>query len=83
MVYFNCGSCGTGLKKQQIDKHFQSCRTSFFSCIDCGKDFYGRTYAEHVKCISEAEKYESKSYQAKANKGELKQNAWFEVSEKN
>lgn len=36
-------------------------------------------YKSHVKCITESEKYESKSsYVAKANKGEMKQNAWLE-----
>ena len=55
------------------------CRSSCFSCIDCGQDFYGSSYNTHVKCISEAQKYESKGFVEKANKGEAKQNAWFEV----
>jgi cell growth-regulating nucleolar protein len=79
MVYFNCAKCGTGMKKQQVAQHLQYCRTDSVSCNDCNTDFYGTTYAQHVKCISEAEKYESKSYQPKANKGELKQSAWVEV----
>ncbi len=37
-------------------------------------------FKAHIKCITESEKYESKSsYVSKANKGEVKQNAWFEV----
>jgi len=55
------------------------CRSNCFSCIDCGKDFNGNSYNSHVKCISEAQKYESKGFVEKANKGEAKQNAWFEV----
>jgi cell growth-regulating nucleolar protein len=80
MVFFNCGTCGQGLKKNQIEKHLFSCKTNFFSCIDCGSDFKNNEYVNHNKCISEAKKYESKSYVEKATKGELKQNAWFEVS---
>lgn len=78
MVFFNCGTCGQGLKKNQIEKHLFSCKTNFFSCIDCGSDFKNNEYVNHNKCISEAKKYESKSYVEKATKGELKQNAWFE-----
>lgn len=79
MVYFNCGSCGTGLKKNQVEQHTFSCNSRVFSCIDCGKDFKNAEYKAHIKCITESEKYESKStYVSKPNKGELKQNAWFD-----
>ena len=45
------------------------------------KNYRNDEYKYHVKCITESEKYESKSsYVSKANKGELKQNAWLEVS---
>jgi cell growth-regulating nucleolar protein len=83
MVFFNCGNCGQGVRKNQVEKHLMSCRSNVFSCIDCNKDFYNREYASHNKCITEAEKYESKSYVAKANKGELKQQSWYEVSKYN
>ena len=41
----------------------------------------GDTYKEHVKCISEDQKYGGKDYKPKANanKGERKQEAWTEV----
>lgn len=80
MVFFNCGNCGQGVRKNQVEKHLMRCRSNCFSCIDCGKDFYGNSYNSHVKCISEAQKYESKGFVEKANKGEAKQNAWFEVN---
>ncbi len=84
MVYFNCAKCGTGLKKNQVEAHSYSCKSSVFSCIDCQKDFRGDEYKAHVKCLTESERYESKSsYVSKANKGELKQNAWLEVHAKN
>lgn len=79
MVFFNCGRCGQGLKKNQIAKHFNICRSSIFSCIDCGKDFLDQEYLMHNKCISESQKYESKSFVEKISKGEIKQNAWYEV----
>ncbi len=40
-------------------------------------------YKSHTKCLTESERYESKnSYVSKANKGELKQNAWIDVNKK-
>ena len=43
-------------------------------------NFRNEEYKSHIKCLTESERYESKSsYVAKANKGELKQNSWFEV----
>ncbi len=80
MVFFNCGSCGNGVKKNQIEKHLLSCYTNVFSCIDCGVDFKNKEYLNHTKCISEAKKYEGKGFVEKASKGEKKQNAWFEVN---
>lgn len=43
--------------------------------------FRGDSYAEHIKCISEEEKYSGKNYKPKANanKGEVKQEQWLEV----
>ena len=82
MVYFNCFKCSTGLKKSQVEaqRFGGSCRSQTYSCIDCNKDFRNDEYKSHVKCMTESERYESKSsYVAKANKGELKQNAWLEV----
>jgi len=44
--------------------------------------FYSRdSYKEHIKCISEQEKYGGANYSAPTNmnKGEKKQNQWFEI----
>ena len=79
MVFFNCGFCGHGLKKSQLEQHSKVCPTNFFSCIDCGHDFKNKEYMNHNRCISESKKYESKNFVEKASKGELKQNAWFDV----
>ncbi|CAF0964512.1 unnamed protein product [Brachionus calyciflorus] len=78
MVYFNCSQCGTGLRKNQVETHMNQCRSRTFSCIDCQKDFKNDEYKSHVKCLTESERYESKNFVAKQNKGDVKQNAWFE-----
>ncbi|XP_072550546.1 cell growth-regulating nucleolar protein [Salminus brasiliensis] len=79
MVFFTCNSCGESLKKAQIDKHLGMCRgCSCLSCIDCGKDFWGEDYKSHVRCISEDQKYGGKGYEAKANKGDVKQQQWIQ-----
>ncbi|XP_063433467.1 cell growth-regulating nucleolar protein-like [Mytilus trossulus] len=82
MVVFTCSQCNESLKKNQVEKHFQTrCRNcNMISCVDCGKDFWGDSYAEHIKCISEEEKYSGKNYKPKANanKGEVKQEQWLE-----
>ncbi|CAF0726015.1 unnamed protein product [Adineta ricciae] len=83
MVVFHCGSCGEALKKNQVDKHIGSTcrRVQTISCIDCGKDFTRDSYKEHTKCVSEQEKYGGANYTAptNTNKGEKKQNQWFEI----
>lgn len=82
MVNFICDACGQTIKKQKVEKHYQTeCRRcSVLSCLDCGKDFPGDSYASHTSCISEAEKYQGKLYKGKdkANKGERKQQEWLE-----
>jgi cell growth-regulating nucleolar protein len=84
MVNFICDACGQTIKKQKVEKHYQTeCRNcSVLSCIDCGKDFPGDSYVSHTSCISEAEKYQGKLYKGKekGNKGERKQQEWLEVS---
>lgn len=86
MVVFTCGQCNESLKKNQVEKHYQSrCRNcNMLSCVDCGKDFYGDSYKEHIKCISEEEKYSGKNYKPKpnANKGEVKQEQWLQKVQK-
>ena len=39
----------------------------------------GDDYKNHVKCISEDQKYGGKGYEAKANKGDVKQQQWLQV----
>merc|ERR1712121_188540 len=81
MVSFICDACGNSVRKKQVEKHYlNSCRNcSVLSCIDCGVDFPGDSYATHTSCISEAEKYQGHLYQAKdkENKGEVKQKEWI------
>ncbi|XP_077386171.1 cell growth-regulating nucleolar protein [Festucalex cinctus] len=79
MVFFTCNACGESLKKVQVDKHVTMCRgCQVLSCIDCGKDFWGDDYKNHIKCISEDQKYGGKGYEAKANKGDVKQQQWIQ-----
>ncbi|XP_029990686.1 cell growth-regulating nucleolar protein [Sphaeramia orbicularis] len=79
MVFFTCNACGESLKKAQVDKHVSGCRgCEVLSCIDCGKDFWGDDYKNHNKCISEDQKYGGKGYEAKANKGDVKQQQWIQ-----
>uniref|UniRef100_A0A8C6Q0D3 Ly1 antibody reactive homolog (mouse) n=1 Tax=Nothobranchius furzeri TaxID=105023 RepID=A0A8C6Q0D3_NOTFU len=79
MVFFTCNACGESLKKAQVEKHVNMCRgCQVLSCIDCGKDFWGDDYKDHNKCISENQKYGGKGYEAKANKGDVKQQQWIQ-----
>jgi len=86
MVVFACNACGASVKKNQVEKHYQQqCRRcESLSCMDCGKDFWGEEYKNHIKCISEDQKYAAKGWQPKAstNKGERKQEAWIEAINK-
>jgi len=67
------------LKKAQVEKHRYKCRRSqTMSCIDCNKDFHLEEYAAHTKCVSENQKYGGANYVSKTNKGEAKQEKWFE-----
>ncbi|KAM5191822.1 cell growth-regulating nucleolar protein [Mantella aurantiaca] len=79
MVFFTCNACGESLKKGQVEKHTAHCRNcQCLSCIDCGKDFWGDDYKSHLKCISEDQKYGGKTFEAKANKGDVKQQQWIQ-----
>lgn len=79
MVFFTCNACGESLKKAQVDKHVSMCRgCEILSCIDCGKDFWGNDYKNHIKCITEDQKYGGKGYEAKSNKGDVKQQQWIQ-----
>lgn len=40
----------------------------------------GDDYKNHVKCISEDQKYGGKGYEAKSNKGDVKQQQWIQVT---
>ncbi|KAG3259753.1 hypothetical protein H1C71_029373 [Ictidomys tridecemlineatus] len=81
MVFFTCNACGESVKKIQVEKHvsvYRNCEC--LSCIDCacGRDFWGDDYKNHVKCISEDQKYGGKGYEGKAHKGDIKQQAWIQ-----
>lgn len=39
----------------------------------------GDDYKSHLKCISEDQKYGGKAFEAKANKGDVKQQQWIQV----
>nr|AAH58310.1 Zgc:65749 [Danio rerio] len=79
MVFFTCDGCGESLKKAQVEKHLLKCRSCHvLSCIDCGADFRGDDYKSHNRCISEDQKYGGRDFQARANKGDLKQQQWIE-----
>ncbi|CAL9704208.1 unnamed protein product [Knipowitschia caucasica] len=79
MVFFTCDACGESLKKAQVEKHVSHCRNCrVLCCIDCGKDFWGDDYKSHVRCISEDQKYGGKGFEAKANKGDVKQQQWLQ-----
>ncbi|XP_013773189.1 cell growth-regulating nucleolar protein-like [Limulus polyphemus] len=82
MVFFTCNACGQAVKKNQVEKHYQTqCRNcTVLSCIDCGKDFWGDNYKTHTKCITEDQKYGGKDYKPKPNayKGEAKQDMWIQ-----
>ncbi|XP_070541035.1 cell growth-regulating nucleolar protein-like isoform X2 [Ptychodera flava] len=83
MVFFNCNACGQTVKKNQVEKHYQTkCpQCEVLSCLDCGKEFYGDEYNSHIRCITEDEKYgnmEEKASAGKLSKGEVKQANWLE-----
>ncbi|XP_037685321.1 cell growth-regulating nucleolar protein isoform X2 [Choloepus didactylus] len=79
MVFFTCNACGESVKKVQVEKHVAICRNcECLSCIDCGKDFWGNDYKNHVKCISEDQKYGGRGYEGKTHKGDIKQQAWIQ-----
>ncbi|KFU93734.1 Cell growth-regulating nucleolar protein [Chaetura pelagica] len=79
MVVFTCSACGESVKKAQVEKHVNICRNcQCLSCMDCGKDFWGDDYKEHVKCLSEDQKYGGKDFEAKTNKGDAKQQEWIQ-----
>lgn len=78
MVVFVCSSCGGSFKKNQVEKHWNTkCRNIHqVSCMDCSKDFTGKEFADHVKCITENEKYGGNQAVIKEKKGAVRQEAW-------
>jgi len=84
MVYFECSKCNESLKKPQVAKHLQRCGSGFVSCIDCSQWFTWETFESHTSCVSEAQKYQGKLYEAKenTNKGQVKQDNWISNVEK-
>lgn len=80
MVVFTCHGCNETLKKAQVEKHRFRCRRAHsLCCVDCLKDFHGDEFQAHTKCISEDQKYGGQNYVAKENKGEVKQQRWFDT----
>ncbi|XP_077543837.1 uncharacterized protein LOC144155968 isoform X4 [Haemaphysalis longicornis] len=81
MVVFTCSACGESLKKKDVEKHyFTKCRDcNLLTCIDCNKDFWGDAYKEHIKCVTEAERYGGKDFKAPVFKGEAKQQEWIDL----
>lgn len=77
MVWFDC-ECGESLKKPSVAKHLQNRRCNTVTCVDCSATFYGNEFESHIKCISEAQKYMGKLYQADSVKREgAKQDDWL------
>jgi hypothetical protein len=44
-------------------------------------DNRGNDYRNHLKCITEDQKYGGKGFEAKSNKGEVKQQQWIQVND--
>lgn len=84
MVFFTCNHCGESVKKAAVEKHYNTkCRgaTENVSCMDCLKDFHGKEYVAHTKCITELQKYSGKDYVHKESKnsGSKKQESWMDI----
>jgi len=81
MVFFVCEGCNETLKKNQVDRHASICRCCHsVTCVDCQITFKGDDYTSHVKCISEAEKYEKTLFKGKKVKRNV-QEQWLVVIE--
>lgn len=79
MVWFDC-ECGESLKKPSVGKHFLSKRCNYITCVDCNTTFHGTEYELHTRCISEAQKYMGKLYDADSVKREgAKQDSWIDA----
>lgn len=78
MVFFVCEACNESLKKNKVETHSYTCRNCWvLTCVDCNQQFSGDTYAAHNSCVSEAERYEGKLFDGRANKGDVKQALWL------
>jgi cell growth-regulating nucleolar protein len=76
MVFFVCDACGETLKKKQVLAHTFKCKECRFSCMDCQAVFDKKSYEEHIKCISEDQKYGGANYIPKINKVCQKESEW-------
>ncbi|KAF8342335.1 uncharacterized protein EI90DRAFT_2904731, partial [Cantharellus anzutake] len=57
--------CSDVIKKPALQKHYARCHASV-SCLDCSQTFQGpREFMSHVRCISEAEKYQGALYKGR------------------
>ena len=68
MVSFTCGTFIEVMKNNQFQKHTTRCRTRHVACLDCNVDFDIVAYNQHIKCITEEQKYHGSTYQPKVNK---------------
>jgi len=84
MVCFECSTCNETIKKPKLAKHLEHCGSYYVSCIDCNKVFGWDEWESHTSCVSEAQKYQGKLYEAKesTNKGQVKQDAWIDNVQK-
>jgi len=84
MVYFECQKCNETVKKPKLARHLQMCGSGYVSCIDCLKVFAWNEWESHTSCVSEAQKYQGKLYEAKEDnkKGQVKQDAWIDNIQK-
>ncbi|KAF2348098.1 Zinc finger C2H2 LYAR-type [Trinorchestia longiramus] len=80
MVFFVCAACGGSFKKKQATMHTFRCSNWAFSCMDCGRDFSGHSFAEHNQCITESEKYHGSDHTPKSTQD--KNALWMEKLKK-
>jgi cell growth-regulating nucleolar protein len=77
MVFFVCEGCNESLKKNQVDRHAARCKQCYaVTCVDCNQTFPGNEYAQHITCVTEAEKYQKSLYQGKTKNKLSPQDLW-------
>lgn len=53
MVTFTCNACGESVKKNKVEAHYtRQCPDCYIlSCMDCGTDFHGDEYKQHISYV--------------------------------